>query len=87
MTYRSNKITHLKPAGFSLIELLVVVAILALLMSILFPSLAAARDSARSSVCGSNIRQLANANQCYATVNKDYYVLAAEDIISTNLKR
>lgn len=44
-------------AGFTLIEILVVVAIIALLIAILLPSLSAARESARASVCGSNMKQ------------------------------
>jgi len=54
------------PAGFTLIELLVVVAILAMLVAILVPSLAAARDQARTAVCASNLRQLATATILYA---------------------
>ncbi|MBI4580927.1 MAG: type II secretion system protein [Planctomycetes bacterium] len=46
--------------GFTLIEVLVVVAIIALLVSILLPSLKAAREQARSAVCLSNLKQCLN---------------------------
>jgi len=73
--------------GFTLIELLVVISIIAILVGILLPALGAARRAARTSQCGSNIRQLIVANTTYATDNKDFYVRAAADIMSTNLRR
>ncbi|MCA9253034.1 MAG: prepilin-type N-terminal cleavage/methylation domain-containing protein [Phycisphaerales bacterium] len=51
--------------GFTLVELLVVVSIVALLLSILLPSLRGAREEAKATVCASNIRQLALANLGY----------------------
>jgi prepilin-type N-terminal cleavage/methylation domain-containing protein/prepilin-type processing-associated H-X9-DG protein len=53
-------------SAFTLIELLVVVAIIALLIAILLPSLQHARDQAKTSVCASNLHQLALAVQYYA---------------------
>ena len=45
--------------GFTLVELLIVIAIIALLAAILFPVFARARESARRSSCQSNQKQLA----------------------------
>ena len=44
--------------GFSMIELLVAVAVAALLMGLLLPALSAAREGARRAVCMSNLRQM-----------------------------
>jgi len=60
-------------SGFTLIELLVVIAVIALLISILLPSIAGARESARTVVCGSNIRQLAMASLTYSNDQKGYF--------------
>ena len=55
--------------GFTLIELLVVISIIAMLIGILLPALGAARTTARSAKCMSNMRQLAIGFEVYATDN------------------
>lgn len=50
--------TPRQPHGFTLVELLVVVSIVALLIAILLPSLRQAREAARAAVCGSAMRQV-----------------------------
>ena len=57
----------MKRRGFTLIEVLVVVAIIALLISILMPSLRLARENAKRTVCLSNTRQLGIAWTMYST--------------------
>ena len=56
--------------AFTLIELLVVVSIIALLVSILVPSLATAREQARRAVCAANLHHLGIACNLYASANE-----------------
>ena len=58
--------------GFTLVELLVVVAIIALLMSILLPALGHAREQGKRAVCLSNMRQMGIALLSYALENREY---------------
>ncbi len=59
--------------AFSLVELLVVITIIALLVAILLPALAAARQDVESVECLSNLRQLGLAADEYAITYHGYY--------------
>jgi len=59
-------IVWVRDRGFTLIEVLVVIAIIAILAAMLFPVFARAREMARKTSCMSNLRQLGMANHMYA---------------------
>jgi len=65
-------ISH-KRAGFTLVELLVVIGVIALLIGILIPVLNTAREKANRVKCANNLRQIGIAERTYAVDNKGQY--------------
>jgi len=72
--FRIKKSNHFK---FSLIELLVVVAIIGILASLLLPSLSKARERAKKGTCVNNKKQIAIAITMYQGDNDAYYPVSS----------
>ncbi len=73
--------------GFTLLEVLVVMSIVAFLLSILLPGLSASRAQAKSVVCRSNLQQIQRANTYYLQDSGGVYVPGAAKFVEKNLQR
>src|SRR4051812_46761278 len=58
--------------GFTLVELLVVIGIIAILISLLLPSLARARKAAQTVACAANLRSIMQATHIFAAQNNGF---------------
>jgi prepilin-type N-terminal cleavage/methylation domain-containing protein/prepilin-type processing-associated H-X9-DG protein len=68
--------TKQNPNAFSLIELLVTIALIAILAALLLPTLASARKKAHTVSCQNNLRQLSVSTFLYCQDNNDYLPFA-----------
>ena len=67
----------IRSRGFSLVELLITLATIALLLGMLLPTLARARQAGFEAVCTNNLRQLSTAWQGYVSDHQETFPLAS----------
>jgi len=72
-----------RSAGFTLLELLVVAAIMAIMAALLLPALGRAREQARRAVCTSNLKEIGIALHLYLNDYRDTFPVA-QDPVSTD---
>jgi prepilin-type N-terminal cleavage/methylation domain-containing protein/prepilin-type processing-associated H-X9-DG protein len=74
--HRSSFIVHrsvVRPRGFTLVELLVVITIIGMLMAMLFPAAGQVRDTVRMTTCQSNLKNIALAIKNYQSMNDNAF--------------
>lgn len=73
-------------SGFTLIELMIVIAIIAILAAILVPNMVRSKNQAKLSSCKQNVRSMASAIESYATDSGGRYPTALGSIAPNFIK-
>ena len=68
--------------GFTLIEMMIVVAIIAILVAILVPNFMRARAQAQTAACEANLKEIATALELYQTDHQTYPSATSADVTS-----
>ena len=87
-TETSRKFTGRYARGFTIVELLIVIGVIAILLSLLLPAVQRAREAARRTQCLSNIRQLALALHNYHDAHRvlPYGVMLGGTVVGSPLE-
>ena len=80
---RASTLPYGLPAGFTLMELLVVIALIATLAGLLLPVLGRAKESGRATVCLSNLHQIGVALQLYVQDNGNHLPIMRDKSLTT----
>lgn len=83
MQMSAPRLSSARSHAFSLIEILVVIGIIALLVGILFPTLASAREAANRTKCLSNMRQIMVAFTMYLNENGGRFPRPSQNAVQT----
>lgn len=75
-----------KRKGFTLIELMIVIAIIAILAAILVPNFLRARNQGQLTACKSNLKNMGTALEMYSTDYSGTYPSAASRLTTTYLQ-
>ena len=73
--------------GFTIVELLVVIGVVALLLGLLAPALSGVRASGRDTQCRSNLRQMAVAAQAYASIHDTWPAAFRHETVDGQFQR
>ena len=75
----------MKKYNFTLLELLIVIAITGILITLLMPSLSNARKQAKNAVCVSNIAQITRGSHIFAKQNNNKFWERGKNIKPTHI--
>ncbi len=80
MIYKTNT-----RSGFTIVELLVVIVIMAVLVALLVPTVQSALENGRRAACRSNLRQIGAAFMMFATDNNGWLPIIDQDLSRTTI--